>query len=62
MLSKIESGINKLEKLKKLELERQTKIQTKIDGFNEELKELYSYKRKYEKLDNDFSEIINKQK
>ena len=59
MLKKILLKINKLEQQKQLKINKQTELQTEIDDIELKLKKLNSFKRDYEKLQNNSTEFLN---
>jgi len=59
MLKKILLKINKLEQQKQLKINKQTELQTEIDDIDLKLKKLNSFKRDYEKLQNNSTEFLN---
>lgn len=59
MLKKILLKINKLEQQKQLKINKQTELQTEIDDIELKLKKLKSFKRDYEKLQNNSTEFLN---
>jgi len=59
MLKKILVKITKLEQQKQLKLNKQLELQTEIDDIDLKLKKLNSFKRDYEKLQNNSTEFLN---
>lgn len=59
MLKKILLKINKLEQQKQLKINKQSELQTEIDDIDMKLKKLNSFKRDYEKLQNNSTEFLN---
>lgn len=59
MQKKILSKIQKLEQQKQLKIEKQAEIQLEIDDIDTKLKKLYSFKRDYEKLQNNSTDFLN---
>ncbi len=59
MLKKILLKIQKLEQQKQVKLDKQTAIQTEIDDLDAKLKKLYSFKKDYEKLQNNSTDFLN---
>jgi len=59
MLKKILLKINKLEQQKQLKINKQTELQAEIDDIELKLKKLNSFKRDYEKLQNNSTEFLN---
>lgn len=58
MLKKILSKIQKLEQQKQVKLEKIATIQAEIDDIDGKLKKLFSFKREYEKLENNSTEYL----
>ena len=59
MLKKILLKINKLDKQNQLKINKQTELQKEIDDIELKLKKLNSFKRDYEKLQNNSTEFLN---
>ena len=59
MLKKILVKIQKLEQQKQVKVNKQAEIQTEIDDSDAKLKELYSFKKEYEKLESNSTEFLN---
>lgn len=59
MLKKILLKIQKLEQQKQVKLDKQAAIQTEIDDLDAKLKKLYSFKKDYEKLQNNSTDFLN---
>lgn len=59
MLKKILLKIQRLEQQKQLKIDKQSEIQSEIDEIDTKLKKLYSFKRDYEKLQNNSTEFLN---
>lgn len=59
MLKKILLKIQRLEQQKQLKIDKQSEIQSEIDEIDAKLKKLYSFKRDYEKLQNNSTEFLN---
>lgn len=59
MQKKILSKIQKLEQQKQLKLDKQAEIQLEVDDIDTKLKKLYSFKRDYEKLQNNSTDFLN---
>ena len=59
MLKKILLKINRLEQQRQLKVNKQTELQTEIDDIDLKLKKLNSFKRDYEKLQNNSTEFLN---
>lgn len=59
MQKKILSRIQKLEQQKQLKVDKQSEIQSEIDEIDTKLKKLYSFKRDYEKLQNNSADFLN---
>lgn len=58
MLKKILNRIQKLEQLRQIKANKQTEIQLEIDNIDTKLKKLYSFKKEYEKLEKNSSELL----
>lgn len=59
MLKKILNKIQKLEQQKQIKVDKQSQIQTEIDEIDIKLKKLNTFKRDYEKLENNSIEYLN---
>lgn len=59
MLKKILLKIKSLEQQKQVKLNKQSEIQKDIDELDIKLKKLYSFKKDYEKLENNSKEYLN---
>lgn len=59
MQKKILSKIQKLEQQKQLKIDKQSEIQLEVDEIDTKLKKLYSFKREYEKLQNNSTDFLN---
>jgi len=59
MLKKILLKIKSLEQQKQVKLNKQSEIQKDIDELDTKLKKLYSFKKDYEKLENNSKEYLN---
>lgn len=59
MIKKIVLNINKLEQKKKLKINKQAELQVEIDDIDVKLKKLNTFKRDYEKLQNNSNEFLN---
>ncbi len=59
MIKKILLKINKLEQQKQLKVNKQSELQAEIDDIDIKLKKLNSFKRDYEKLQNNSTEFLN---
>lgn len=59
MQKKILSKIQKLEQQKQLKIDKQAEIQLEVDDIDTKLKKLYSFKRDYEKLQNNSTDFLN---
>ncbi len=59
MLKKILLKIQKLEQQKKSKIDKQAEIQKEIDDVDVKLKKLYSFKKDYEKLENNSKDYLN---
>ena len=59
MLKKILQKIQRLEQQKQLKVNKQSEIQAEIDEIDLKLKKLNSFKRDYEKLENNSTEFLN---
>lgn len=59
MIKPMLSKIQKLEKEKQDNINKIAKIQSKIDDLDIKLKQLYSFKKDYEKLENKVKEFLN---
>ena len=57
MLKKILLKIQKLEQQKKVKVDKQAEIQKEIDDMD--LKQLYSFKKDYEKLEKNSQDFLN---
>ena len=58
MLKKILSKIQRLEQQKQIKVDKQSQIQSEIDEIDVNLKKLYTFKRDYEKLENNSTEYL----
>lgn len=59
MLKKILQKIQRLEQQKEVKLNKQSEIQSEINEIDVKLKKLYSFKKDYEKLENNSTEFLN---
>ncbi len=59
MLKKILQKIQKLEQQKQVKVDKQAEIQAEIDEIDSKLKKLNSFKKDYEKLENNSTEFLN---
>lgn len=59
MLKKILLKIQKLEQQKQAKVNKQAEIQIEIDELDSKLKKLYSFKKDYEKLENNSKDFLN---
>lgn len=59
MLKQILNKIQKLEKEKQTKQDKISKIKIEIDEVDLKLKKLYSFKKEYEKLENNTTEFLN---
>lgn len=59
MLKKILLKIQKLEQQKQVKQGKQAEIQKEIDEIDAKLKKLYTFKKDYEKLENNSTEFLN---
>lgn len=59
MLKKILQKIQRLEQQKQVKVNKQSEIQAEIDEIDLKLKKLNSFKRDYEKLENNSTEFLN---
>lgn len=59
MLKKILNKIQRLEQQKKTKVDRQSQIQAEIDEIDIKLKKLNTFKRDYERLENNSTEYLN---
>ena len=59
MLKKLLNRIQKLEQQKQIKVDKQSQIQAEIDEIDVRLKKLYTFKRDYEKLENNSTEYLN---
>ena len=59
MLKKILSKIQKLEQQKQIKINKQEEIQQEINDLDIKLKKLYSFKKDYEKLENNSKDFLN---
>lgn len=59
MLRKILQKIQKLEQQKQVKVNKQAEIQAEIDAIDTKLKKLNSFKKDYEKLENNSTEFLN---
>ena len=59
MLKKILNRIQRLEQQKQTKVDKQSQIQAEIDEIDVKLKKLYTFKRDYEKLENNSTEYLN---
>lgn len=59
MLKQILNKIQKYEKEKQTKLDKISKIKVEIDDVDSKLKRLYSFKKDYEKLENNTTEFLN---
>ena len=59
MLKKILQKIQRLEQQKQIKVNKQSEIQAEIDEIDLKLKKLNSFKRDYEKLENNSTEFLN---
>ena len=59
MLKKILQKIQKLEQQKQVKVSKQAEIQAEIDEIDLKLKKLNSFKKDYEKLENNSTEFLN---
>ena len=59
MLKKILQKIQRIEQQKQLKVNKQSEIQAEIDEIDLKLKKLNSFKRDYEKLENNSTEFLN---
>ena len=60
-VNKITKEIEKLEKTREIEVTKLEKIQKNIEGYNEQIKQLNSCKKKYEKVDEELAQILKKE-
>lgn len=58
MLKKVLLKIQKLEQKKKVKIDKQATTQKEIDDLDMTLKKLYSFKKEYEKLENNSKEYL----
>ena len=59
MLKKILSKIQRLEQQKQIKINKQEEIQQEINDLDIKLKKLYSFKKDYEKLENNSKDFLN---
>ncbi len=59
MLKKIILNINKLEQKKQFKINKQAELQKEIDDIDSKIKKLNTFKRDYEKLQNNSTEFLN---
>lgn len=59
MLNKILQRINKLDKQKKMRIDKQLELQVEIDEIDLKLKRLNAFKKDYEKLQKNFTDFIS---
>lgn len=59
MLKQILNKIQKYEKEKQTKLDKISTIKIEIDDIDSKLKKLYSFKKDYEKLENNTTEFFN---
>lgn len=59
MLKKILQKIKKLEQQKQEKVNKQAEIQTEIDDIDAKLKKLYTFKKDYEKLEKNSVDFLN---
>lgn len=61
MIKKILKEIAKLEQQKDLKQSQKSKLEFEINDISSKLKELYSFKNQYEKIENGVNEFFNPQ-
>lgn len=59
MLKKILNKIQRLEQQKQIKVDKQSQIQVEIDEIDVKLKKLYTFKKDFEKLENNSTEYLN---
>lgn len=59
MLKRILQKIQRLEQQKQIKVNKQSQIQADIDEIDTKLKKLYTFKKDYEKLENNSIEYLN---
>ena len=59
MLKKLINRMQKLEQQKQIKVDKQSQIQAEIDDIDVKLKKLYTFKRDFEKLENNSTEYLN---
>lgn len=58
LIKEIDKRIRQHEKQKQIRLERKQKLEAEIDNINLHLKELYSVRKQYEKLEKECESVI----
>ena len=59
MLKKILNKIQKFENQKQVKLDKISEIKNEVNDIDTKLKKLYTFKKEYEKLENDSVEYLN---
>ena len=59
MLKKILNKIQKFESQKQIKVDKISEIKNEINDIDSKLKKLYTFKKEYEKLENDSVEYLN---
>ena len=59
MLKKILNKIQKIENQKQVKLDKISEIKNEVNDIDTKLKKLYTFKKEYEKLENDSVEYLN---
>ena len=59
MLKKILNKIQKFESQKQVKLDKISEIKNEVNDIDTKLKKLYTFKKEYEKLENDSVEYLN---